>query len=237
MAKPILCCPTKVYPQAQAQAGCSGVGGPLPGCRSTWGPACLPPRQLGQAELLVVSRTDTPAHPKCSGSDSKAAQWPDAAPPRGKGERGVQLLAAWLGRIRPAGALRSMSERQGCQRGTGSSHACLPGLAAALGLRAQGMELSGISLPEMAVRSRPDPARLHWEVDERVPAWRQQDRADAHGRALVPGGNEPRAAGDSSDCQLKSSNHCASQIFLKRDPDSAPPGKAMSTSWFPGLRL
>lgn len=149
----------------------------------------------------------------------------------------MQLLAAWLGRIRPAGVLRSMSERQGCQRGTESSHACLPGLAAAPGLCAQGMELRGISLPKMSVTSHSDPAWLHWEVDKRVPAWRQQDWADAHGRALALGGNEPRAAGDSSDCQLKSSNHRASQIFPKRDPDSAPPGKAMSTSWFPGLWL
>lgn len=41
-----------------------------------------------------------------------------------------------------------------------------------------------------------------------------------------------RAEGDSSACQLQSFNCCSSQIFLKHDPESSPPGKDTSTSWF-----
>lgn len=62
----------------------------------------------------------------------------------------------------------------------------------------------------------------------------EQDQTDAHGRAPAWSSSKARAERESSDCQLRSSNHCTSQIFPKRDPERASPGKGASSTWFPG---
>lgn len=53
-------------------------------------------------------------------------------------------------------------------------------------------------------------------------------------RGVAPGGcGWEDTEGDSSACQLQSFNCRAAQIFPKRDPESAPPGKDTSGSWVP----
>ena len=78
-------------------------------------------------------------------------------------------------------ACRALRKRVGEARlptGSGEqSHACLSGRAAAApGLRVQGMEPSGISLPKTAAGSQPDPFPPRWEVGERVPVGRSKTR-------------------------------------------------------------
>lgn len=136
-----------------------------------------------------------------SGSNTKAAQRPDPAPPYGKGDRGVQLPAGQPGKIKPAGhaalptRLGSVLDRQGCQRGAKSR--LLVGAGSSSGAaRAGGWSPVGFCLPQ--------PSQTH---PHRVGRWRSVRRRggarpgrSAHGRALARGVNEPGGVeGDSSD--------------------------------------